>query len=233
MGVGGQVVGQDMPYDPLASITEQVRASIIGSLHNLAPDEKLTPAEVFLDCLILHAPFEDVNDNILVWAVFEECVPHTVRRLGIANVQVQQLVELCDRVRIQPAVVQNAFHSKSQYDIEIRSFCAQRNITYQAFWTLTANPQFLSSEIVASLASSAGVGRAVALYYLIEQLQNVVVLNGTTQAETMASDLREMATLEKWAANGVHAEEWALLLTGFRALVGEVPRSPPTLLDGS
>ncbi|OQV05822.1 hypothetical protein CLAIMM_10491 [Cladophialophora immunda] len=161
LGLAGQGAGQEVPYDPASSLTEQVRTSIIGSLSNLAPEEHLPLTQVFIDCLILHAPFQRLEDTL------------------------------------------------------------SNGIVYQAFSTLTANPELLSSDFVSSLASEAGMERAVALYYLIEKLENVNVLNGTTKAETMKRDLEQVLELKDWASPSSHAEELAVITSQFRAYIGE------------
>lgn len=40
---------------------------------------------------------------------------------------------------VKPSVLQNRFYEDSDYDKEIRKFCASKGIFYQSFWTLTAN----------------------------------------------------------------------------------------------
>ncbi|KIW27313.1 uncharacterized protein PV07_07064 [Cladophialophora immunda] len=199
LGLAGQGAGQEVPYDPASSLTEQVRTSIIGSLSNLAPEEHLPLTQVFIDCLILHAPFQRLEDTL----------------------SLQELQGLCQHVKIKPSVVQNAFHSGTKSDVDVRKFCVQNGIVYQAFSTLTANPELLSSDFVSSLASEAGMERAVALYYLIEKLENVNVLNGTTKAETMKRDLEQVLELKDWASSSSHAEELAVITSQFRAYIGE------------
>lgn len=145
-------------------------------------------------------PLQRLEDTISVWNVFDECLPHTVRSLGIANVQLQELRELCQHVKTKASVVKNAYHPGTNFDVDVRQFCVQTGITYQAVWTLTANAELLSSEFISSLASRSGVEKAVALYYLIKKLENVVVLNGTSKAETMRRDLDQMLKLQDWAS---------------------------------
>jgi hypothetical protein len=49
------------------------------------------------------------------------------------------------------------FYSKTGYDRGIRQFCRQNNITYQSFWTLTANPDAVNSRVVRQIAQKRGV----------------------------------------------------------------------------
>ena len=73
---------ENLPYDPSSSITEQFRASIIGTLENLRPSQGTPLEDVYIDCLILHTLYEKMQDE-LACAVFTECAPRSVRQLGV------------------------------------------------------------------------------------------------------------------------------------------------------
>jgi diketogulonate reductase-like aldo/keto reductase len=137
---------RQIPYDAKASLAEQVAQSGALSLKNLRTD--------YLDCLILHSPLPDPHETLEVWRAMEQLLGSGVtRQLGISNcLRVEQLKAVCDIARVQPAVLQNRFHADSDYDLKLRSFCRERNIIYQSFWTLTANPHLLAHETVHALA---------------------------------------------------------------------------------
>ena len=161
-----------------------------------------------------------MEDNLEAWAVFEECVPKTVRQLGISNVTVHELRAIYDRVEVKPTVVQNAFIPEGDYDREVRNFCAETGISYQAFWTLTANPGLLQSSPVNYLASEAGVDKEVALYELISSLSNVDVLNGTKRPDRMKSDLKQTACLGVWKRDEANIKIWKTILGQFVLSIG-------------
>ena len=70
----------------------------------------------------------------------------TVTQLGISNCYDATLFEsLWKKARHKPAVLQNRFYQDTGYDKSLRHFCSERGITYQTFWTLTANPGILKS----------------------------------------------------------------------------------------
>ncbi|MGH8178482.1 MAG: aldo/keto reductase family protein, partial [Steroidobacter sp.] len=144
--LAGQAPNQ-VPYDPSAQLTEQVRQSFEASLRNLQTD--------YLDCLVLHSPLSREAETIEVWRAMEALVDvGGVRQLGLSNCyQATQLAQLYGSARIKPAVLQNRFYAQSDYDQEIRAFCRERGVVYQSFWTLTANRHVLASDVVASLAS--------------------------------------------------------------------------------
>ena len=93
---------------------------------------------------------------------------------------------------------------------------------YQAFWTLSANPGLLTSQLVARLAEALDVSREVGLYCLVLGLDNVVVLNGTTNAERMKEDLEGFEKVRKWIENEASGERWEEWMGEFKELIGEL-----------
>lgn len=131
------VDGQDansIPYDKKAPLEEQVQQSIAKSLLNLQTS--------YIDSLILHSPMDTFEETLTVWKVFEDYVSSgVVKSIGISNTySLPYLKKLFESVRIKPSFLQNRFHSRTNYDVEIRKFCLEKGIKYQSFWTLTANP---------------------------------------------------------------------------------------------
>jgi diketogulonate reductase-like aldo/keto reductase len=173
---------RQIPYDSTASLAEQVAQSGAQSLTNLRTD--------YLDCLLLHSPLPDAHEMLEVWRAMEKLVDAGVtRRLGISNcTRVEQLKAVCEMARIQPSVLQNRFHAESEYDRRLRDFCGPRNIVYQSFWTLTANPQLLAHATVHTLARQHGRTPAQILFRYLTQL-GIVPLTGTRSAVHMRQDL--------------------------------------------
>ena len=173
---------RQIPYDAKASLPEQVAQSGALSLKNLRTD--------YLDCLILHSPLPDPQETFEVWRAMEQLVDSGItRQLGISNcMRIEQLKAVCDIARIQPAVLQNRFHADSDYDRKLRGFCRERNITYQSFWTLTANPHLLAHETVHALARQHGRTPPQILFRYLTQI-GIVPLTGTRSAVHMRQDL--------------------------------------------
>ncbi|CZT14902.1 related to aldo-keto reductase (AKR) [Ramularia collo-cygni] len=189
---------QNMPYDAASSITDQVNASVGSSLQNLRCTEKIDE-KAYLDCLVLHSPFPSMTQTKEAWRAMESHVPNAIRSLGISNTyHLNVLRELYDFATIKPSVIQNRFYQDSGYDRDIRLFCNDRGIVYQSFWTLTANPHLLRSELIELVAREASVSKPVALYGLVLGLGNVSVLNGTTNAERMREDLEGLQAIREW-----------------------------------
>jgi diketogulonate reductase-like aldo/keto reductase len=173
---------RQIPYDAKASLAEQVAQSAAASLTNLRTD--------YLDCLLLHSPLADAHETLEVWRAMETLVDRGLtRQLGVSNcARIEELAALCEMARIQPSVLQNRFHAETGYDRELRNFCRPRQITYQSFWTLTANPQLLAHDTVRTLARHHGRTPAQILFRFLTQI-GIVPLTGTRSAAHMRQDL--------------------------------------------
>jgi diketogulonate reductase-like aldo/keto reductase len=203
------ISGQDprqIPYDPSVSLPEQVAQSFAASLRNLQTD--------YLDCLILHSPLPTAERTLAVWHALESLVDAGgVRQLGVSNCYaLADLEHLWHHSRIKPAVVQNRFHAETGYDREIRAFCGQRQIVYQSFWTLTANPQVLAHATITSLASTHKRTPPQILFRYLTQT-GVVPLTGTRSETHMREDLSifefeltaaERRAVDKLVIKGAH-----------------------------
>ena len=177
--------GQDparLPYDPTASLPEQVAQSLESSLSHLRTR--------YLDGLILHSPLPDDDELMAVWQAMERTVASgDVRQLGLSNCyHPDQLSRLYQRARIKPALVQNRFHAANGYDREIRAVCREHGILYQSFWTLTANPQLLAHDTLRTLAAHYRRTPAQIFFRYLSQ-NGIIPLTGTTSASHMREDL--------------------------------------------
>lgn len=208
-----------MPYPPDASLTGQVHASVQSSLLNLRhADDAAADESSYIDCLLLHSPLPTMRQTLEAWRALETYVPHRVRRLGISNVS-QPLLEVVFRsAAVKPAVVQNRFYGATAWDVGLRAFCRENGIVYESFWTLTGNPQLLTSTPVAMLAQFAGVSPEVALYALVMAV-DVVVLNGTTNAERMREDLDGVKKVQAWSKD--KEDSWNTILGDFKHMIGD------------
>ncbi|KAH8772452.1 hypothetical protein F5882DRAFT_249927, partial [Hyaloscypha sp. PMI_1271] len=65
------------PYDTTTSIPEQVAESVASLLANLRV--------AYLDCLILHSLFPDIQDTPTAWRAMEALVSSKVNSLGLSN----------------------------------------------------------------------------------------------------------------------------------------------------
>lgn len=178
--------GQDklnMPYLESDEIEVQVEKSFETSKRNLKTD--------FIDSYILHSPVYPGAKLQRVWQKMQEFYDKKeVGQLGISNCyDLDVLVYLYDNAKVKPSVIQNRFYAQSGYDKDIRKFCLEKGIIYESFWSLTANPQILSSELLQNLANKYEKGVAEIFYRFLNHI-NIIPLNGTTSSIHMIEDLK-------------------------------------------
>jgi diketogulonate reductase-like aldo/keto reductase len=177
--------GQDpkrIPYDANAPLRDQVAQSYAASLRNLQVE--------YLDAWVLHSPMPRDDQTLEAWRAMEAFVDSGgVKRLGISNCyELTTLETLYRSSRVKPTILQNRFYADSDYDIDLRAFCTRNGITYQSFWTLTANPHLLADETVRLLTLKYRRTPAQILFRYLTQL-GVTPLTGTTSVQHMREDL--------------------------------------------
>lgn len=213
--------GQDpnqMPYDSKALLPDQVNASVMSSLRNFSFSSDTE--QPYIDTLVLHSPMPSIAETLEVWQTLEQYVPNEIRNLGISNCNLFTLMDLYERASVKPAVVQNRFYADTKFDIGVRKFCQEKNIIYQSFWTLSANPALLRSPEVKRLVQELKVGPQAALYCLVLGLENTVVLNGTTNPNTMRADWDAIGSIKAFAESS--PDTWSELMTAFKERIGQV-----------
>lgn len=178
--------GQDhrLPYDPNAPVATQVQQSAASSLAHLGV--------ATLDCYLLHGPSQNVGlvaPDWEAWQAMEELQQSgRVRLLGVSNVSIEQLQELCQRARIRPAFVQNRCFAELGWDYDVRKFCANCGIAYQGFSLLTANRSALMHPEMQRIAQRYGRPvTQIAFRFAIDV--GMVPLTGTSDPAHMRSDL--------------------------------------------
>ena len=178
--------GQDhrLPYDPRAPIAAQVEQSFASSLEHLQVDH--------IDSYVLHGPSQRVDlghDDWEAWRAMEQIQQRgAVGRLGISNVSIRQLEELCGKSRVQPAFVQNCCYASTGWDREVRRFCVANQIVYQGFSLLTANRAVVVEPELVQLARKHG-RTACQIVFCFALTIGMLPLTGTTSAEHMREDL--------------------------------------------
>jgi diketogulonate reductase-like aldo/keto reductase len=171
-----------LPYDPDASVAEQVAQSFEASLKQLQTS--------YLDSWILHSPLADEAQTLEAWRAMEaQAERGGALRLGLSNCySLDQFQRLFDAAKVKPASLQNRFHNKTAYDRELRAFCQAHGVAYQSFWTLTANPHVLAHPVLQGLAQRYGCTPSQVFFRYLTQV-GVVPLTGTTSAQHMLDDL--------------------------------------------
>lgn len=179
------LAGQDparVPYDPKASLAQQVAQSCDASLRNLGTE--------YLDGLLLHSPLQQPEATLEAWRAMEALF-HTgsVRQLGLSNCyDPAHFLRVWQEAEVKPSVLQNRFYADTGYDRELRAYCSENGVIYQSFWTLTANPKLLADSTVTGLAARYGRTPAQILFRCLTQI-GIVPLTGTSREAHMREDL--------------------------------------------
>lgn len=178
--------GQDhrLPYDPDADISTQVAQSMASSLEHLGTDH--------VDSYVLHGPASGhgwSDDDVEAWAAMvKERDAGRTRLLGVSNVSLRHLAQLEATGAAMPAFVQNRCFARVSWDRDVRAFCQARDIVYQGFSLLTANPEVLRSRLVVGLAGRGGATPAQVVFRFAQAI-GMLPLTGTTDPEHMTQDL--------------------------------------------
>jgi len=185
--------GQDpnrLPYNPDDSLPEQVKTSLQVSLQNLQTN--------YLDSLVLHSPLHTLEETMEVWQTMESFVDEgKVKQLGISNCYDFEFFQsLYEQARIKPKVLQNRFHKETNFDTALRAFCQEHGVTYQSFWTLTANRHALASPEIKEWAMRMKLTPQQLMFAFLMSLGYITPLSGTTSVEHMAQDVAIMERME-------------------------------------
>lgn len=173
-----------VPYDPTASLTEQVNTSFKSSLEHLQTD--------YVDSYLLHGPYGWPGLNEADWEVWRaiEAIYTTgkTKFIGISNVNIQQLQTLMATANIKPMFVQNRCFAKQGWDKAVREFCKANNILYQGFSLLTANPEALQNKNVIAIAQRLHKTVEQIIFRFSQQI-GMISLTGTSDTQHMKQDL--------------------------------------------
>jgi diketogulonate reductase-like aldo/keto reductase len=178
--------GQDhrLPYDPQADFPTQVRQSFASSLQHLRADS--------VDSYVLHGPSvaRGLSDaDYQVWKEMEAlCREGKTTFIGVSNVSLGQLRMLVQAAEVPPRVVQNRCFAVTQWDRDVREFCAGENIIYQGFSLLTANQQLFHEPAMINLARVHQKTVAQVIFRFAQQV-GMLPLTGTTDGSHMKEDL--------------------------------------------
>ena len=181
--------GQDhrLPYDPTATLSDQVAQSMASSLEHLGTD--------YVDSYVLHGPSSRYNwttADFEVWqAMIKERDAGRTRLLGVSNVGLSHLQQMARAHAEAPAFVQNRCYARLGWDREVRAFCRERNIIYQGFSLLTANVEVLRHPVVSGAAMRANATPAQIVFAFARAVR-MLPLTGTSNAEHMQQDLASL-----------------------------------------
>lgn len=177
--------GQDprqVPYEKNAPVELQIAQSFETSKNNLQTE--------YVDSLVLHSPMAPHPLLMKAWNAMEK-IQKTggARQLGISNCYDTDVIRsLYADADVKPAVIQNRFYQETGYDTDLRHWCSDHEVIYQSFWTLTANPHILASNIIRTIAWKYKKTEAQ-IFFRYLSLSGIVPLTGTTSEQHMREDL--------------------------------------------
>lgn len=181
--------GQDhrLPYDVSAALKVQVAQSLASSLNHLATD--------LVDSYVLHGPashYQWTGDDSEVWAAMrkERDAGHA-RFLGVSNVALGHLEQMESAKLELPAFVQNRCFARLGWDRDVRSFCAEHNVTYQGFSLLTANPEVLQHPALVALSRRLAATPAQVIFSFSRAI-GIMPLTGSSNPEHLKQDLASL-----------------------------------------
>jgi diketogulonate reductase-like aldo/keto reductase len=181
--------GQDqrLPYDPAASLSEQVAQSMASSLEHLGTD--------YVDSYVLHGPasnYEWTDHDDEVWeAMRSKRDAGRTRLLGVSNVSLRHLQQMETGGSELPTFVQNRCYARLGWDRGVRQFCREHKIVYQGFSLLTANQEVWNHALVGEIAALVKGTRAQVVFSFARSI-GILPLTGTTEAEHMMEDLASL-----------------------------------------
>ena len=178
--------GQDhrLPYDPEAPIAVQVEQSFASSLEHLGVEA--------IDSFLLHGPTQRIGLAPADWEAWRamEMIQQSgrARLLGVGNVTLKQVRDLCREAHIRPRFVQNRCYAERGWDRDVRKFCATNGLVYQGFSLLTANRKVIAHPELIRIAGHHGRTVSQILFRFALDV-GMVPLTGTTDVSHMRSDL--------------------------------------------
>jgi diketogulonate reductase-like aldo/keto reductase len=179
------VPGQDhrLPYDPSASLGEQVAQSMASSLDHLGTD--------YVDSYVLHGPasghgWTEYDQEVWLAMVRERLAGRTLT-LGVSNVNIRHLDQM-PHADGQPTYVQNRCFARTGWDRQVRTFCREHGIVYQAFSLLTANPEVMRHTYLHRLAEKYSATWPQIVFAFARGV-GMLPMTGTSSSEHMRQDL--------------------------------------------
>ncbi|KAG7446675.1 Aldo/keto reductase [Guyanagaster necrorhizus] len=178
--IDGQDRSKPLPYDPSATVPEQVRTSFEKSLANLRT--------AYIDSYILHSPLRTIHQTLEAWRVLIKLQDEgKVRMIGVSNAYDVGILRALGQER-QVQVVQNRWYEGNAWDQDVVRYCKTNGVVYQSFWTLTGSPSLLSQRSVLAISAALSMTPAQVLYGIV-QMGGIMPLSGTTSEVHMKEDV--------------------------------------------
>lgn len=167
------------------TVSQQVRLSVESSLKNLNT--------TYLDAVLYHNlkskldPQEQIRE---AWSELEKFVDlGTIRYLGLTNVHdLDFLQQFYSDVRVKPTILQNRFHANRKFNVPLRSFIREHNLSWQAFWILTGNGGTVGGPVAKDIAKKYNVTPQQVIFAFVLSL-GATPMVGSATAQHLKQDM--------------------------------------------
>lgn len=144
-----------------------------------------------IDLYYLHAPDPNVPLAESVGALAEAQAAGKIARVGVSNVNLDQLKIAMSTVRI--VAVQNRYNPADRGDEAVLDFTTENGIAFVPWGPLGANPMTHGAPLAAGTANGDLTAAQEALRALLERAPNVLPIPGTTSLAHLAENVRAWA----------------------------------------
>jgi diketogulonate reductase-like aldo/keto reductase len=221
------------PYDTKNSIPEQVEESVVSSLANLGVE--------YLDSLVLHSLYPDIEDTLIAWRAMETLVPSKVTSLGLSNIDLESLRRVCEIATVKPTAVQNRFtvdtinkpnpqfpanlpYPLVTWDRDVREYCHQHGIAYAPWGLLWGSLDVLDGpgHVIEKASKEVGISKEIACYACMKSLGgcHISLLCGTSNEGRMHETLAGLEKVQRYTTESTeHKEIWQGCVDGIRAII--------------
>jgi diketogulonate reductase-like aldo/keto reductase len=196
----------------------------------------------YIDCLVLHSLYPNIEDTLTAWKVMEALVPSKVSSLGLSNVDVKSLRRIYEAAKVKPRTIQNRFtedtapksdsnmppglpYPEVAYDRDVREYCEKQGITYVPWGLLWGNPALMDDDpeqMLDKTAQAIGVSKQVVYYACMRCMGgcNVSILCGTTREARMQETLTGLTKLKSYLQESEeHKRTWQICVNHIRSII--------------
>ncbi|KAG0652274.1 Aldo-keto reductase 2E [Hyphodiscus hymeniophilus] len=219
------------PYNTTKTITEQVAQSVPSSLANLGID--------YIDCLVLHSLYADIQDTLTAWRAMEALVPSKVASLGLVAAQDMRSGH---GQTLRGAEPLHSGHCRQAnpnfpsdlplplvtFDRDVRGYCQQHGIAYAPWGLLWGSLDVLDAEQLMTIAGrGVGIDKHIACFALMQSVGGcqITILCGTTNEGRMHETLGGLAKMQKYLAESeTNRETWSGYVDSLKVVIDGIQK---------
>ena len=194
---------------------ERVKPAFEASLKRLQLD--------YIDLYLIHTPFafqpgeeqdpRDANGNVIydrgvklldTWGAVEELVDEgKCKAIGLSDIALERVKEICEAATIKPAVVHVESHPYLP-EWELLDYCRKNGIVLQAFAALghSSEPNLLADPVITAIANR--VGKTPAQVVLAWAIQRGTAILTTTKTPRRIKENFDVSTLPEDAMREIN-----------------------------